>query len=59
MTSPTPWYKGASDLLGLWSTKKEYFNVEFYALACIGTITNLVDFLWIDTNSSHAVARKI
>ncbi len=53
----TQWYKVTIDLIGPHSAKTEHFSGNFmhwHALTCIGTTTNLVQYVYIDTKSSDA-----
>ncbi len=42
-----PWEDVAVDLIGPWPASTSHGIVEFFALTCIDTMTNLVEIAWI------------
>ena len=53
-----PWEEVAVDLIGPWIIKVNGRLVEFNALACIDTATNLVELVRIDEKTSQHVTEK-
>ncbi len=51
-----PWEEVAVDLIGPWPASTPYGTVEFFALMCIDTTTNLVKIAQIFEKSSNRVA---
>ena len=47
-----PWEEVAIDLIGPWMVKINNRKVEFNALACIDTASNMVDLIRIDNKTS-------
>ena len=53
-----PWTEVAVDLIGPWKVKVSGCVVEFNALTCIDTASNLVELIRIDKKSSPHVTHK-
>ncbi len=47
-----PWEEVAIDLIGPWTVKVNNRKVEFNALTCIDTASNLVELIRIDNKTS-------
>ena len=53
-----PWEEVAIDLIGPWQVKVNGRNVEFNALTCIDTASNLVELIRIDNKTSSHIRSK-
>ena len=53
-----PWEEVAIDLIGPWTIKVNNKNVEFNALTCIDTASNLVELTRIDNKTSDHIRNK-
>ena len=53
-----PWEEVAVDLIGPWQVKVNGRKVEFNALTCIDTASNLVELIRIDKKTSRHVRSK-
>ena len=53
-----PWEEIAIDLIGPWQVKVNGRLVEFNALTCIDTASNLVELIRIDNKTSEHVKSK-
>ena len=53
-----PWEEVAIDLIGPWQVKVNGRKVEFHALTCIDTASNLVELIRIDNKTSSHVRSK-
>ncbi len=51
-----PWEEVAVELIGPWPASTSHGTVEFFALTCIDTTTNLVEIAQIFEKSSNHVA---
>jgi hypothetical protein len=51
-----PWYKVAVDLIGPWTLLVHGQGIEFWALTCINTISNLVEITQIENKSAAHVS---
>ena len=53
-----PWEEVAIDLIGPWKVKVRGKQVEFNALTCIDTASNLVELIRIDNKTAHHIRNK-
>ena len=53
-----PWEEVAIDLIGHWEVKVNSQKVEFNALTCIDTASNLVELIRIDNKTARHVRNK-
>ena len=53
-----PWEEVAIDLIGPWTVKVNGCKVEFNALTCIDTASNLVELVHIDNKTSLYILNK-
>ena len=53
-----PWEEVAIDLIGPWTIKVNGRQVEFNALTCIDTVSNLVELIRVDNKTSAHVRDK-
>ncbi len=53
-----PWEEVAIDLIGPWTVKVNNRKVEFNALTCIDTVSNLVELIRIDNKTSRHIRDK-
>ena len=56
--SIAPWEEVAIDLIGPWHLKVNGKEIEFRALTCIDTASNLVELIRIDNKTSEHVRNK-
>ena len=54
----TSWEEVAIDLIGPWTIKVHGKNIEFNALTCIDTASNLVELIQIDNKTSEYIRNK-
>jgi hypothetical protein len=54
-----PWEEAAIDLIGPWKVKLIGQQVEFNALTCIDTASNLVELIRIDNKTAEHVRDKL
>jgi hypothetical protein len=52
-----PWYEVAVDLIGPWTLQVHGQEIEFWALTCIDTVSNLVEVVRIENKSAAATCR--
>lgn len=52
------WEEVVVDLIGIWPASTSHDIMEFFALTCIGTTTNLVEIAWIFEESSNHIATR-
>jgi hypothetical protein len=50
-----PWYEVAVHLIGLWTILVHGAEIEFFALTCIETISNIVEVVQIENKSAAHV----
>jgi hypothetical protein len=53
-----PWIEVAVDTIGPWKIEVQGQALEFHALTCIDTVTNLVELIWLDNVTMNHVAMK-
>jgi hypothetical protein len=53
-----PWEEVAIDLIGPWTVKVNNQKVDFNALTCIDTASNLVKLIRIDNKTSRHIRDK-
>ncbi len=53
-----PWEEVSIDLIGPWKVKVNGRHVEFNALACIDTASNLVELIRIDNKTAKHIRDK-
>ncbi len=53
-----PWEDVAVDLIGPWTVKVNRCNVEFNALTCIDTASNLVELVRLDDKTSLHICNR-
>jgi hypothetical protein len=53
-----PWEEVAINLIGPWTVKVNNQKIEFNALMCIDTASNLVELIRIDNKTSHRIRDK-
>ena len=53
-----PWEEVAIDLIGPWTVKVNGRKVEFHALTCINTASNLVEVVHIDNKTSLHIRNR-
>ena len=53
-----PWEEVAVDLIGPWPMKVNGRELEFSALTCIDTVTNLVELIRVDNKTAQHVSDK-
>ena len=54
-----PWEEVTIDLIGPWTVKVNNQKVEFNALACIDTASNLVELIRIGNKTSRHIRDKL